>query len=540
MSVNLVLFNGYDTNDRANLWETDGTAAGTVEIAAAGARSTGLSPEFLTPYHGKALFNGFDANGSFDLWETDGTAAGTKVIPVTGSDPTIGLNPSNFTLYQGKVFFNGYDASGNQSLWETDGTASGTKEIPGLPSPSDFSSGYTVYKGKLLFGGYDANNKAGLWKTDGTAAGTKELVAGAGPYGLDPGGLTLYNGKVLFGGTDVFVTNPHTHGHLVRQTQLWITDGTASGTKKIPVAGADTSIGLRPFDLTAYHGKVFFGGYDSQGNNNLWMTDGTSAGTKEILVGGAGSGGLAPSGFTLYNGKLFFDGTDASGEAGLWVTDGTAAGTKELSVAGSDPDVGLNPQGFVLHGGKLLFAGYDDSNKVGLWETDGTASGTKELVAGANAPPLGLYPTDLAAATLDADPASEGAGGANTIVDSGTKDTITLTQANATLMLHGTDQIVFLSAPGANISDGGQGTSLELGSNPGQVTLPSFGSDAHGVVDLLSGLGGFTSASQVVAALQDDHNGGTLLSFGAAGSLDFAGVAPGALHAANFGILPSG
>jgi ELWxxDGT repeat protein len=86
------------------------------------------------------LFNGFDAAGKQGLWVTDGTTAGTHEIAVNGAAPG-GLNPSDLTAFNHhEVLFNGVDAAGKHSLWETDGTTAGTHEITGINRPHGLQS----------------------------------------------------------------------------------------------------------------------------------------------------------------------------------------------------------------------------------------------------------------------------------------------------------------------------------------------------------------------------------------------------------------
>ncbi len=77
---------------------------------------------------------------------------------------------------------------------------------------------------------------------------------------------------------------------------------------------------------------------------------------------------------------------------------------------------------------------------------------------------------------------------------------------------------------------------MKVGAPGGVISLTGFGADKTGFVDLVGGIGGFKTANAVVAALKSDGHGGTLLSFGAAGQIDFVGVAVGALKAASFQI----
>ena len=96
-----VLFRGLDQSGQAALWITDGTVAGTHELTGiAGASTTGigLDPSGFTVYGGVALFSGFDSSGNQELWQTNGSAAGTTEIgPVSGTQ-SMGLFPTDLTV----------------------------------------------------------------------------------------------------------------------------------------------------------------------------------------------------------------------------------------------------------------------------------------------------------------------------------------------------------------------------------------------------------------------------------------------------------
>jgi hypothetical protein len=64
--------------------------------------------------------------------------------------------------------------------------------------------------------------------------------------------------------------------------------------------------------------------------------------------------------------------------------------------------------------------------------------------------------------------------------------------------------------------------------------ISGFTADGGGLINLLNGGGGYSSVTQIMNSLHADGHGGTLLSLGALGSIDFAGVAPSQLHASNF------
>ncbi len=96
---------------------------------------------------------------------------------------------------------------------------------------------------------------------------------------------------------------------------------------------------------------ALFEGYDANGVDGLWVTDGTAAGTRELSVSGSYANGLfanvsAAPDITVIGGTALFAGEDASGNINLWVTDGTSAGTSELTAAGASSS-GLSPNDFV-------------------------------------------------------------------------------------------------------------------------------------------------------------------------------------------------
>jgi ELWxxDGT repeat protein len=366
------------TTGYLGLCVSDGTAAGTMELTAAGASSLGLFnidsvPDF-TVLGSKALFVGFSTSG-VDLWVTDGTSAGTSEVIVVGSFSTglffNGENP-DFTVIGNKALFEGVDSGDHLNLWATDGTSAGTSEltVAGTSSTGLFndvsSPDFTVLGTKWLFEGLDTNNDLGLWASDGTSAGTSELTA-----------ANAYKGG-LFSNT---------------------------------VAGNANVVFVDP-DLTVLVNKAVFAGYDASGHSNLWVTDGTSAGTSEVTTSNAFAGGLfnqtnagtfaaSVPDFTVLGTKALFEGYDTSGHIGLWVTDGTSAGTSELAVAGANPNglfLGVSNPDFTVFGSQLLFSGDDAAGHIGLWITNGTAAGTSEIVA-AGASPSGLVPTDITVLT---------------------------------------------------------------------------------------------------------------------------------------------
>ena len=423
MSASRILFSGRDAGGNADLWVTNGTSAGTSELAVAGANSGGLfnlsyfgdgfSPDF-TVLGRVALFEGYDTNGRDSLWVTDGTSGGTVELTI-GSANAGGLffnvaAPELTVFDSSSAFLVGQNIAGNIGLWITDGSSGGTHE---LTAAGAFANGlfaniampdFRVLGGRALFQGQNAVGNVSLWITDGTSAGSSELiVSGANSGGLfNPNyflagfspGFTVLGNAVLFEGYDAGGND-----------SLWVSDGTAAGTRELAISGAHANgvlVNVASPDLTVFGGVALFAGENASGNIGLWVTDGTSPGTHELLAAGAFANGLfsavAEPDFTVLGGKALFQGQDAAGNVNLWVTDGTSAGTSELAVAGANSGglfnatyfpAGFSPD-FTVLGNVAVFEGYDASGSDSLWVTDGTSAGTSELtVAGAN--PSGLF-----------------------------------------------------------------------------------------------------------------------------------------------------
>ena len=208
----VALFVSSQVNSNMSIWVTDGTAAGTYELTGvAGAYADGVIPTFYSngflPLGNEALFEGENAAGQMGLWETDGTAQGTKEIAGISNAFSGGIlfgGAAQFVAFNGEALFRGYDAAGMPGLWVSNGTAAGTYELSGINGasaagimPADFG----VLGNEVLFLGIDAKNAFSLWVTDGTAAGTRELTGIQGLYipglGFDPH-FTDVNGQVLF------------------------------------------------------------------------------------------------------------------------------------------------------------------------------------------------------------------------------------------------------------------------------------------------------------------------------------------------------
>ena len=155
------------TGKDTQLWETNGTVAGTVQLTTANPGSGGVDPSYLVTLNGTLFFLANDpATGQQALWSSNGTAGGTSVVTDLGGSSSYypsGGYPSTDQIVasDNSLFF----LAGNQSssngpdLWESDGTAAGTTDVGSLPeTPS-----YLVADGPTLFFPATGDQGTELW-----------------------------------------------------------------------------------------------------------------------------------------------------------------------------------------------------------------------------------------------------------------------------------------------------------------------------------------------------------------------------------------
>jgi ELWxxDGT repeat protein len=395
-----LLFYAQSASTTGSLYSSDGTAAGTAILTRA-ADDPYYIPDFniFTHFGGdKVLFN-TNATG---IWIGDGTARGTR--PLFG--PAQILAPRLFTpvaaLGQDLIFAGhtlvglGCDP-GEIEPWITDGVRADTHEMKdlnpyyfdgdggsqceGVPLSSNPGPGLALGP-IVLFAADDLVHGRELFASDGTAEGTRlvaDINPGTAPNTItDPLGVPPNVGLgsqprdlVALGSRALFVADDGSSG-----SQLWITDGTWRGTRRVTrlQAGQD---GSSPHDLVAWRGAIYFIARLGDGEG-LWRSDGTAAGT--VLVSDlvlAGSATRATR-LTAAEHRLFFAGFNEATGTELWTSAGTA-GTTGL-VTDLRPGVrGAMPQGFAVVRDVLLFAADDGVAGMELWRSDGTAAGTYRL-----------------------------------------------------------------------------------------------------------------------------------------------------------------
>jgi ELWxxDGT repeat protein len=211
------------------LWQSDGTAAGTVPLEA----SDLLWDKSLLVFHQQLWFRVRGDDGNGELWSTDGTTAGTRLRVA------LDFYPYEFFTDGDRLYLSGGGAS-----WVSDGTPGGTLRFSGSTT-----TGVWVRCGSWLY--YDSVE--GLFVTDGTVAGTRALR----PVNNET--IERIHNLICLG---------HSVLALTEGRKLWQTNGTDAGTTMVGELLAEpdgTSV-----KLLQAGPRVFFPAWDPKTGWELW------------------------------------------------------------------------------------------------------------------------------------------------------------------------------------------------------------------------------------------------------------------------------
>lgn len=288
------------------LWVTDGTEGNTTLLKDINPGDEDANPYSLTVFQNKMYFVANSPQIGSELWVTDGTSSGTLLVKDIN---TSFFGPSDIdAIITGPNAFYFWARKSNgegKELWKSDGTADGTvqlKEIgPGTASGQPeyvYLSNSAWLNDKLLFIANDGVVGAELWITDGTEENTQLLVdVNPGSANSDIEFLTTWNDKVYFRAKTA------SNGH-----ELWVTDGTSTGTQLLKDINPGTGDGLYFFKVhfTLHNDKMYVEANNGVSGRELWITDGTASGTQMLFDINPGASGSIPSHFQVMGNDLYF------------------------------------------------------------------------------------------------------------------------------------------------------------------------------------------------------------------------------------------
>ncbi|MEK7951745.1 hypothetical protein [Luteolibacter soli] len=305
------------------IWITDATAAGTTLVYDAKTRGPSRAVNLLAGTPNGFFFHDFDPGGdphTQELFFSDGTTVGTHSLnpPVEGgtprfSDPFIAFTSGPWA----------YITASNNELWRSDGTFLGTTKLPLDPIPEGSEiDPHAVAAGKLFLSSYhSASGTADLWvcpMEGGTMTRLAPEMDWSSSYLSD---FTELNGLLYFSETD----DDSDH-------HLWVTDGTAAGTREIPIPPKEGTL-VNKIEFARWHGSLYFTAEFFDYSNftyvqELFRTDGTASGTTRLPTGPYFGGLFPDEAWRDEEDFLYFSTYNENADLELWRTKGDPASTR--------------------------------------------------------------------------------------------------------------------------------------------------------------------------------------------------------------------
>jgi len=384
----LAAFRATSAHGGAEPWVSDGTHAGTRQLADLVPGSAGSNPQVLGTHLGQLVIAATLPGAGFSLFLSDGTPAGTRAVA------DLGLNRTTTTISMVSLPGGRALLVTAASAYLTDFTPAGTDMLPAL---ARFEAG--VVLGNLLVG-TTATNVQGfdqfeLWACDGTVAGTRRLQSGFST--ARPSGFVAYqgrayalqrlaNGSFALASTDGagvpvrhvdFGSFPLGQVGALQQVagrfvalrlmamptgaQMVVSDLTQAGTGALNLPCQDIG------DLVEHAGALYFRATTPAGGYELWQSDGTVAGTSQVADLQPGSPGSHPERLRSTPQGLLFRGIVGGGPADRRLY--RLTGTATIQDLGPIPNDALGLADYAVLPGGVLFAASDSAGRE-LWYAD--------------------------------------------------------------------------------------------------------------------------------------------------------------------------
>jgi ELWxxDGT repeat protein len=181
-----VYFTAYTDATGAELWKSDGTAAGTVMVRDINPGADNSYPANMVNWNGILFFTAsHNSAGASGLWKSDGTTSGTELVKELSADGSVAA-PGQLLVAGSQLFIVASTAATGAELWKSDGTTDGTilvKDInPGMNNAINSSWRLMNTGNQIVFIADDGVHGEEMWRSDGSPAGTK-LVQDVEPNG---------------------------------------------------------------------------------------------------------------------------------------------------------------------------------------------------------------------------------------------------------------------------------------------------------------------------------------------------------------------
>jgi ELWxxDGT repeat protein len=355
----VLYFAGFDGASGCEAWRSDGTAAGTTRLEDL---SSGVAQDYLPQSFAALGDRALFANAA-GLWavlpQYDGAAflralPGVRLITAAGN----------------RLFFLS-GVEGGEALWVSDGEQGGdTRQLQVFPEKPcrDCDSAIPFLKpvdGGVVFLVTDPRRGSRLWRSDGTAQGTHPVAGLPNPVRFGAGGPATPEAFVDLGSRLLFPAS-----RKEGLTQLWVASPpfvSAAPLAGCPVGCPAGIFGLQPLPDGR---RVVLTASAPRAGYALWVSDGTAAGTRPVIGAGQSVCASPSTGFLSLGDSLYFGAEDAEGPS-LCRTDGTLRGTVPLARI----SLPFQPGGALL-GDRVLLGAASGARTSELWSTGGSPAGT--------------------------------------------------------------------------------------------------------------------------------------------------------------------
>ncbi len=413
-----ISFNNPAVSNDMQVWISDGSAAGTVEISGSAINDSGALS--ILPTTGTSAVIGYNP-GSGDSGEpffTQGTVGSTVALGNFIADagdsfasPIVAFNQRVFVVAQDQPTANGHYTLPSQSnaapspfmlingamgvffqrlwfegsgLYVSDGTIAGSTLLPDVDIRSDDPACYVMHNGLVHFFVSDtAFNDVEISRSDGTAAGT-EVVTNLSTtdearmdrfcFGIERVTLASLPGKLLFAGDngnsglELYGLDDNDNAALVMDIRV------GSATSEI---GAMLTLTNRP----GLPDVVVFNADDGIFGREIWASGGTGQSTVRLSDFNPGIGSSDPTNVVHAGNRIFFTAFSPATGRELYVSDGTVAGTRQVADLFVGSGSGISSASFhrilASANGKVYFSGISSSEPdCALFESDGSGPGT--------------------------------------------------------------------------------------------------------------------------------------------------------------------
>lgn len=320
----------------------------------------------LTPMGPFLAFSGMSPGQQ--IWASDGTQEGTRMAIDLFPEWTVSCSsgglcppttPAHFTTVGGALFFSSYDTT-HGHLWRSSGTLLTAEPVrsfelgetnlffPSAPShlqPLGESLFFVVGTPEL---GIEP------WSSDGTFEGTRLLAdLTSGPASSSIRHATALNDRVVFAlssgetrtGEDLYFAGPGglellldpgptadiheivRSGELLYLVidsletgrELWISDGTPTGTRLLDLRPGPASTGVA--NLSPIPGGVFFAATDGETGHEPWVSFGALGNSGPLADLFPGESASSPSAAVVAGDQLYFEADDGIADRELFVAD---------------------------------------------------------------------------------------------------------------------------------------------------------------------------------------------------------------------------